>query len=192
MSFQGLSLIFPFLFICFFKETFCVCDGTIWTKVGWEILPEEMQYLKFKPSPSYCLPYPLNNLCFNFANMDIFQGYLYFTYTLVQALSFILFVLSVHYLWMKWKKHQKKLKKQPSLDTLGNDLEGPSFQDIDEILCRLMAKTSMLTTYLNQSSHYPLAKKVKHGKPKRKKTPSGGGARRYPYAHVTRSNMKVT
>nr|XP_008509341.1 PREDICTED: uncharacterized protein LOC103544272 isoform X2 [Equus przewalskii] len=116
MSFQGLSLIFPFLFICFFKETFCVCDGTIWTK----------------------------------------------------------------------------LKKQPSLDTLGNDLEGPSFQDIDEILCRLMAKTSMLTTYLNQSSHYPLAKKVKHGKPKRKKTPSGGGARRYPYAHVTRSNMKVT
>ncbi|XP_014638895.1 PREDICTED: uncharacterized protein LOC106801025 [Ceratotherium simum simum] len=191
MSIQGLSLIFPLLFICFFKESFCICDGTIWTKVGWEILPEEMQYLKFKPSPSYCLPYPLNKLCCNFANMDIFQGCLHLTYTLVQALSLILSVLSVRYMWMKWKKHKKKLKKQASLDTLGNDLESQSFHDIDQILCRLMAKTSMMTTYLNQSSPYLPAKKVKHRKPKRKKT-EGRVTRRYPYAKVAQSHMKIT
>ncbi|KAF5916637.1 hypothetical protein HPG69_005432 [Diceros bicornis minor] len=115
MSIQGLSLIFPLLFICFFKESFCICDGTIWTK----------------------------------------------------------------------------LKKQASLDTLGNDLESQSFHDIDQILCRLMAKTSMMTTYLNQSSPYLPAKKVKHRKPKRKKT-EGRVARRYPYAKVAQSHMKIT
>ncbi|XP_031514422.1 testis-expressed protein 50 isoform X2 [Papio anubis] len=110
MSNQGLPLSFSLLLICFFGESFCICDGTIWTKVGWEILPEEVHYWKFKGSPSHRLPYLLDKLCCDFANMDIFQGCLYLIYNLLQALFFILFVLSVHYLWMKWKKHQKKVK----------------------------------------------------------------------------------
>lgn len=109
MSIQGLSLTFSLLFICFLRKSFCICDGTIWTKVGWEIFPEEMHYLKAKPSPSHCLPYPLDKLCCSFASMDIFQGSLRLVYILVQALFLILSVLSVHYLWMKWKKHQKKV-----------------------------------------------------------------------------------
>lgn len=109
MSTQGLSLIFTLLFICFFRESFCICDGTTWTKVGWEIFPEEMHYLKVKTAPSHCLPYPLDKLCCNFANMDIFHGCLNLIYILVQALFLILSVLSAHYLWMKWKKHKKKV-----------------------------------------------------------------------------------
>ena len=104
MSTQGLSLIFTLLFICFFRESFCICDGTTWTKVGWEIFPEEMHYLKVKTAPSHCLPYPLDKLCCNFANMDIFHGCLNLIYILIQALFLILSVLSAHYLWMKWKK----------------------------------------------------------------------------------------
>ncbi|XP_057585616.1 testis-expressed protein 50 [Hippopotamus amphibius kiboko] len=176
MSTQERSLILPLLFICFFRESFCICDGTTWTKVGWEIFPEERHYLKVKLSPSHCLPYPLDKLCCNFANMDIFRGCLHLIYILVQALFLILSVLSVHYLWMKWNKHKKK--KQVSLDTAGNDLERQSVYNIDQILCRLMAITSMMIKYLNQMSHHPPAKEVKHQKLKRKKN-EGEGARGY-------------
>uniref|UniRef100_A0A8C3X6G1 Testis expressed 50 n=1 Tax=Catagonus wagneri TaxID=51154 RepID=A0A8C3X6G1_9CETA len=179
MSPQGLYLIFSLLAICFFRESFCICDGTTWTKVGWEIFPEEMHYLKVKPPPSHCLPYPLDKLCCSFANMDIFQGCFHLTYILVQALLLILFVLSAHYLWMKWKKRKKKLKKEASLDTPCNDVENQSLYDVDQILFKLVATTSMMTKYLNQMSHHPPAKKVEHRKLKRKMTEGGEGPRGY-------------
>lgn len=106
---RGLPLVRLLLVTCFFRESVCICDGTTWTKVGWEIFPEEVHYLKVKPSPSHCLPYPLDKLCCNFANMDLLQSCLQLTYILAQALILILSVLSGHYLWMKWKKHQKKV-----------------------------------------------------------------------------------
>ena len=109
MSTQRLSVLSPLLLFCFFRETFSICDGTTWTKVGWEIFPEEVHYLKVKAPPSSCLPYPLDTLCCNFANMDLLQSALHLTYILVQALCLILFALSVHYLWMKWTRHQKKV-----------------------------------------------------------------------------------
>lgn len=103
------SLIFLLFFIFFFRDSICICDGTTWTKAGWEIFPEEVHYLKVKPAPSQCLPYPLNRLCCNFANKDIFQSCLHLFFILAQAVFAILSVLSMHYLWMKWKKHQKKV-----------------------------------------------------------------------------------
>ncbi|XP_077013116.1 testis-expressed protein 50 [Tamandua tetradactyla] len=175
MSTQELFLILTLLFICFFREDFCICDRTTWTKVGWEIFPEEVHYLKVKLSPSHCLPYPLDKLCCNLANMDIFQVFLQIFYILLQALFLILSVLSVHYLWMKWKKHQKKLKKQTSLDTSGNVLENESVCDIDQILYRMVATMSLMTKYLKQVSHHPSSKKAKHRKLKRKKNEGEGG-----------------
>ncbi|XP_054549440.1 testis-expressed protein 50 isoform X2 [Talpa occidentalis] len=102
MSIQGISLIFSLLFMCFFRESFCICDGTIWTKVGWEIFPEEMHYLK--------------------------------------------------------------LKKQAAVEVSGNAPESQPAYDIDQILCKLVATTSMMTKYLNQMSQNPPAKKAKHHK----------------------------
>ncbi|KAM5144309.1 testis-expressed protein 50 [Callospermophilus lateralis] len=171
----GVSLVLFLLLTCFFRESVCICDGTIWTKVGWEIFPEEVHYLKVKPSPAHCLPYPLDRLCCSFANMDLLQSCLHLTYIIAQALIVILSVLSGHYLWIKWKKHQKKLKKQASLDKSGNALESPSIYDIDQILCRLLATTSMMTKYLKQVSHHSSSKKVKHRELKRKKSAGGGG-----------------
>ncbi|XP_013207940.1 testis-expressed protein 50 [Microtus ochrogaster] len=170
MSNQRRSVLSPLLFFCFFRESACICDGTIWTKVGWEIFPEEVHSLKAKPPPSHCLPYPLNKFCCNFANVDLIQSSLRLTYILVQALFLILFVLSVHYLWMKWTRHQRKLKKQASLEKHGNDLESPSIYDIEQILCRLLATTSMMTKFLKQVSQHSSLKKVKQQrKVKRKK-----------------------
>ncbi|XP_015441609.2 testis-expressed protein 50 [Pteropus alecto] len=185
MSIQGTSLISPLLFICLLRESLCICDGTIWTKVGWEIFPEEMYYLKVKPAPSHCLPYPMDKLCCNLANVDIFKDCLHLMYILVQALFLILTVLSVHYLWMKWKKHKKKLKKQASSDTSGNkDLQTQSIYDIDQILCRLVATTSMMTKYLNQVSQHTSAKKLKHRKSKKKKSEEEPESTKHNHTHL--------
>lgn len=100
---------FLLLFACLLKENSCICDGTIWAKVGWEIFPEEMLYLKVEPSPSHCLPYPMDKLWCNFINMDVIASLIYLVCILGQAISLILFALSVHYLWMKWKRHKKEV-----------------------------------------------------------------------------------
>uniref|UniRef100_A0A8C6HMT6 Testis expressed 50 n=1 Tax=Mus spicilegus TaxID=10103 RepID=A0A8C6HMT6_MUSSI len=174
MSTQRLSVLSPLLFFCFFRESFSICDGTTWTKVGWEIFPEEVHYLKVKVPPSSCLPYPLDKLCCNFANMDLLQSSLHLTYILVQALCLILFALSVHYLWMKWTRHQKKLKKQASLDKHANGLDlSPSIHDIEQILCRLLATTSMMTKFLKHVSHHSSVKKAKQQRKLRKKKSKG-------------------
>ncbi|XP_054443483.1 testis-expressed protein 50 [Pteronotus mesoamericanus] len=192
MSLQELPPIFPLLVICLLKECFCICDGTIWAKVGWEIFPEEMHYLKAKPPPSRCLPYPINKLCCNFANMDIFQGFLYLMYILGQAVFLILAALSVHYLWMKWKKHKRKLKKQASLDTAGNELESQSISDVDRLLCKLLATTSMMTAYLNQTSRHPTAKKLRHRKLQRKNRQGARGRHRHPPMNVAQASVEAT
>ncbi|XP_004089860.1 testis-expressed protein 50 [Nomascus leucogenys] len=173
MSNQRQSLIFSLLFICFFRESFCICDGTIWTKVGWEILPEEVHYWKVTGSPSHHLPYLLDKLCCHFANMDIFQGCLYLIYNLLQAVFFILFFLSVHYLWTKWKKHQKKLKNQASLEKPGNDLDSPFINNIDQTLHGVATTSSVIYKILG---YHPSSKKIKHCKLKKSKEE---GARRY-------------
>ncbi|XP_051042042.1 testis-expressed protein 50 isoform X2 [Phodopus roborovskii] len=155
------------------RESFCICDGTTWTKVGWEIFPEEVHYLKVKALPSHCLPYPLDKLCCNFANVDLIQGSLRLMYILVQALFLILFVLSVHYLWMKWTRHQRK-KKQASLEKHSSDLESASIYDIEQILCRLLATTSMMTKFLKQVSQHSSFKKLKQQRKVKRRKSKGG------------------
>lgn len=109
MFIQGLPLMFFLLFVCLLKESSCICDGTIWAKVGWEILPEEMLYLKVEPAPSHCLPYPMDKLWCNFFNLDTIASLVHLVFVLGQAISLILLALSVHYLWMKWKRHKKEV-----------------------------------------------------------------------------------
>lgn len=53
------------------------------------------------------------------------------------------------------------MKKQASLEKHGNDLESPSIYDIEQILCRLLATTSMMTKFLKQVSQHSSLKKVK-------------------------------
>lgn len=109
MCIQELSLIFPLLVFCFLQESFCICDGTIWSRSGWDIFPEEAAYLMAKSSPSYCLPYPLDKVCYDSAYMDAFQDVLCLMYISAQALFLILTVLSVYYLLVKWKKYKEKV-----------------------------------------------------------------------------------
>ncbi|XP_010633902.1 testis-expressed protein 50 isoform X2 [Fukomys damarensis] len=164
MSNLGPSLTFPLLLFIFFRDSFCICNRTTWTKAGWEIFPEEVHYLKVKTCPPRCLPYPLNKLCCNFANVDIFQSCLHLTFILAPALFLIMSILSVHYLWMKWKKHQKKLKKQASFDKVESDLKSPSFCDIDQMLCKVLATSSMMNKYLKHVSQRCSSKKDKKTK----------------------------
>ncbi|XP_004853475.1 uncharacterized protein Tex50 [Heterocephalus glaber] len=160
------SLTFSLLFIFLFKGSLCICDGTAWTKVGWEIFPEEVHHLQVKTFRPQCPPHPLTKLCRSFVTWDIFQTCLHFIFTLAQALFLMMSVLSVHYLWMKWKKHQRK-KKQDTLDKVENDLNTSSFYDIHQMLCKLLAISSTMKEYLNQVPQCSSSKKIKHHKLKK-------------------------
>ncbi|XP_073072873.1 testis-expressed protein 50 [Manis javanica] len=167
MSIQGLSLIFPLLFFCFFGESLCISDGIIWRRIGWEILPEEMSSLKFELPQLYCLPYTLGKLCYDFADMDTFQTFLKLCFVLIQALIFILSVLSAHYLWMKWKKYKEKLEEQAS-SAHRNVLKSICIQETDQMLYKVVVTESMIKNYLNQMSCHLPAKKFKCRKLKKR------------------------
>ncbi|XP_007525266.1 testis-expressed protein 50 [Erinaceus europaeus] len=192
MSAKGLSLSFPLLFICFFMESFCICDRSTWTKVGWEIFPDEALHLKFKRPPTSCLPYPVDKIYCILANLDIFGSCLRITYISVEILLLILTVLSVHYLCMKWKKHKRKVKRQETIQTIDNGLEIESFQDIEQILCRLIATVTMLTKYLNKAVHHPSAKKSKYGKIRGKKVKAVRSRKTLDYPYAALSKMNIT
>lgn len=68
-----------------------------------------MSSLKFELPQLHCLPYPLDKLSYDFADMDIFQTCLKLCFILIQALFLILPVLSARYLWMKWKNYKEKV-----------------------------------------------------------------------------------
>lgn len=61
------------------------------------------------------------------------------------------------------------MKEQACLDKAGKELHNPSVYDIDQLLCKLVATTSMMTKYLNQVSQRSSSKKTKHRKSKKKK-----------------------
>lgn len=66
-----------------------------------------------------------------------------------------------------------QLKKQPPLEKHSSDLESPSIYDIEQILCRLLTTTSMMTKFLKQVSQHSSFKKFKQQR-KLKKMKSKG------------------
>ncbi|XP_074164493.1 testis-expressed protein 50 [Sminthopsis crassicaudata] len=158
MFIQGLSLVIPLWSVCFIKESFCICARTTWAKVGWEIFPGEVDLMQLTPPPSH-LPYGLDQLGYNFWSCT------QLSYILVETLFVILTVLSGHYLWTQWKKHTRKPEDNFSIS---GDPQNQSIYDIDQIICRLMSTTSMLTRYVKQVSHHS-PKKLKHRRKLRKK-----------------------
>uniref|UniRef100_A0A4X2K5Y5 Testis expressed 50 n=1 Tax=Vombatus ursinus TaxID=29139 RepID=A0A4X2K5Y5_VOMUR len=158
MFIQGLSLVIPLWSVCFVKESFCICARTTWAKVGWEIFPGEVDLMQLTP-PHSCWPYPLDQLGCNFWNCAKLS------YILVETLFIILTVLSGHYLWTQWKTHTRKPE---DIFPSNVDQQNQSIYDIDQMLCRLISTTSMLTRYLKQVSHHP-SKKLKHRRKFKKK-----------------------
>ncbi|XP_028928162.1 testis-expressed protein 50-like [Ornithorhynchus anatinus] len=91
------------------EESHCFYDRDLWARVGWEILPEEMDKLKLPPHPpTYCLPYLLKKFCCSFSTSNFSSCCMQFLCTLFTSLGFILLALSILYLWTKWKQHVKK------------------------------------------------------------------------------------
>ncbi|XP_072504675.1 testis-expressed protein 50 [Notamacropus eugenii] len=158
MFIQGLFLVIPLWSVYFVKESFCICARTTWAKVGWEIFPGEVDLMQLTPPPSY-LPYPLDQLDCNFWSRTKLS------YILVETFFVILTILSGHYFWTQWKKHTRKPEANFSSN---DDQQNQSIYDMDQILCRLMSTTSMLTKHLKEVSHHP-SKKSKHRRKLKKK-----------------------
>lgn len=82
-------------------------------------------------------------------------------------------------MWVQWFALLLQLKKQASLEKHANDRDlSPSIYDIEQILCRLLATTSMMTKFLKQVSHHSSVKKVKQQRKLRRKKSKGGEEQR--------------
>ncbi|XP_074078156.1 testis-expressed protein 50 [Macrotis lagotis] len=159
MFIRGLPLVIPLWFLCFTKDSFCVCGArTTWAKVGWEILPEEVSLMQLTPPRSY-LPYPLDQLGHNF------WGSTKLPYIVMETLFVLLTILSGHYLWTKGKKNTTK----PEENCSSNDVqENQCTDDTDQILWKLMLTATILSRYVDQVSQQS-PKKSKHRRKIREK-----------------------
>ncbi|XP_007667087.1 testis-expressed protein 50 isoform X1 [Ornithorhynchus anatinus] len=109
---QGLTLTLLIWSAGLFQESHCFCDKVPWAKVGWEILPEDMEKLKLTLPPStYCLPFPLEKMCCTFPTIKPFYSCMFALCTLLKSLCFILASLTTYSLWTKWKQHLKFLRE---------------------------------------------------------------------------------
>uniref|UniRef100_A0A8C4WDQ5 Testis expressed 50 n=1 Tax=Gopherus evgoodei TaxID=1825980 RepID=A0A8C4WDQ5_9SAUR len=109
MFVRGVSLVFP-IWIALFQETLCLCDRPSWVRVGWEILPEDLEQLQLgTPLQSNCLPYPLDQLSHCFTYLEIAKGWLEVLYTSCKIILFLLGGLCVCGLWSKLRRPQKKV-----------------------------------------------------------------------------------
>lgn len=84
----------------------------------------------------------------------------------------------------------RQLKKQASIDTVGNETESQSINDIDKLLFKLLATTSMMSEYLDRKAQRPSSKKFKHGKLKYKNR--GGTREHQKRVNVVLSKMETT
>ncbi|XP_038614608.1 testis-expressed protein 50 [Tachyglossus aculeatus] len=174
---RGLGLILLIWSASLFKESHCFCDKVPWAKVGWEILPEDMEKLKLTLPPSaYCLPFPLEKMCCSFPTLKPFYSCMFALCTLLKSLCFILASLTTYSLWIRWKRHLK-LGVDPSTEFLNKKLPVGALQRTDQILSRLVKTISILTNYLEQPNnrrrhhhhHHHHHQKSKSGQVKGKK-----------------------
>uniref|UniRef100_K7E1L9 Uncharacterized protein n=1 Tax=Monodelphis domestica TaxID=13616 RepID=K7E1L9_MONDO len=163
MFIQGLSLIIPLWSVCFVKESFCFCAKPTWARVGWEIFPGEVDLKHLTSAQTSSMHDFLSKWRQNSWSCTQVSS------VLVEILFIILTVLSGHYLWTKRKKHPRKPEDRMSSSY---DQQNQSIYDIDQILCRLMSTTSLLTRYLKHVSEHP-PKKFRHRRKSRKKRDGG-------------------
>uniref|UniRef100_A0A8C3P720 Testis expressed 50 n=1 Tax=Chrysemys picta bellii TaxID=8478 RepID=A0A8C3P720_CHRPI len=164
MFVRGVSLVFLIWIAFLFQDSLCHCDRPSWVRVGWEILPEDLEQLQLgTPLQSNCLPYPLDQLSHCFTHLEIAKRCFEVLYVSCKIILFFLGGLCVRCLWSKLRRPQKKVN-----DVNEQGRNGCTC-NVDKMLCRLVANTSIMMKYLkdvchhhrNKARHQNLSKKRK-------------------------------
>uniref|UniRef100_A0A674IWR6 Uncharacterized protein n=1 Tax=Terrapene triunguis TaxID=2587831 RepID=A0A674IWR6_9SAUR len=173
MFVRGVFLVFPIWIAFLFQNSLCLCHRPSWVRVGWEILPEDLEQLQLgTPLQSNCLPYPLDQLSHCFTHLEIAKGCLEVLYVSCKIILFFLGGLCVRCLWNKLRRPQKKVSDVNDKSLENNRLDqSPRLCtcNVDKMLCRLVANTSTMRKYLkyvchhcrNKARHQKLSKKRK-------------------------------
>ncbi|XP_038606827.1 testis-expressed protein 50-like [Tachyglossus aculeatus] len=108
-------------------------DRERWTRVGWEILPEEMPQLK-RPlhAPLYCLPNALDDSCLRISTYDLFRICMWFLCIVCTGLLFNVVSLALYHRWTEGKQRLEKPERVPS--------------EIDDVLSVHQLLVKLLTT----------------------------------------------
>ncbi|XP_025052536.1 testis-expressed protein 50 [Alligator sinensis] len=169
MNFQGHLLLDLWLHL----NSLCICGRPNWRRVGTDILPEDLKQMELGIQfMSTCLPYPLDQLSFYFTSLEITKECLDILCISCKVVLYLLCSLSVCYLWIKWRRHQRsdvmpKVVSQTSTVSVGTEFHSEHTSNVDEMLWRLVANTSMMLKYLKHVCHHeskeapPLNKKRK-------------------------------
>ncbi|XP_039341035.1 testis-expressed protein 50 [Mauremys reevesii] len=169
MFVRGVSLVFPVWIAFLFQETLCLCDRPSWVRVGWEILPEDLEQLQLGTAlQSNCLPYPLDQLSHCFTYLEIAKGWLEVLYTSCKIILFLLGGLCVCGLWSKLRRPQKKVSVKTSSVSVTTEFHAECTCNVDKMLCRLVANTSIMMKCLKYVCHHH-RKEARHRKLSKKR-----------------------
>ncbi|XP_073212499.1 testis-expressed protein 50 [Lepidochelys kempii] len=169
MFVRGASLVFPVWIVVLFQDSLCLCDRPSWVRVGWEILPEDLEQLQLGTSlQSNCLPYPLDQLSHCFTHLEIAKGCLEVLCASCKVILFLLGGLCVHCLWSKLRRPQKKVSVETSSVSVTTEFHAECTCNVDKMLCRLVANTSIMMKYLKYVCHHH-RKEARHRKLSKKR-----------------------
>ncbi|XP_006139430.1 testis-expressed protein 50 [Pelodiscus sinensis] len=154
MFVRDLFLLFPVWIVFLFQDSLCLCDRPSWVRVGWEILPEDLEQLQLGAQfQSSCLPYPLDQLSHCFTSLEIARDCLEVLYGSCKITFFLLLGLCVRCLWSKLRRPQKKVSVQTSSLSVTTEFHAECTCNVDKMLCRLVANTSVMMKYLKYVCH---------------------------------------
>uniref|UniRef100_A0A8C8R9N4 Testis expressed 50 n=1 Tax=Pelusios castaneus TaxID=367368 RepID=A0A8C8R9N4_9SAUR len=155
---QGFSLVFPIWIVVLFQDSLCLCDRPSWARVGWEILPEDLEQLKLGIQlHSSCLPYPLDQVSHYFTILEISKGCLKVLYG---SCTLILFLCCSVTSLSGFVRKSVRLYKPSRSQSLTPFLH--------LMLCRLVANTSVMMEYLKHICHHH-GKEARHQKLSKKR-----------------------
>ncbi|KAG6929647.1 hypothetical protein G0U57_005108 [Chelydra serpentina] len=170
MNFKGYLLLDLWLQL----DSLCLCDRPSWVRVGWEILPEDLEQLQLGTPLQYnCLPYPLDQLSHCFTHLEIAKGCLEVLYASCKVILFILGILCVRCLWSKLRRPQKKVSDvnvsvESSSVSVTTEFHAKCTCNVDKMLCTLVTNTSIMMKYLKYVCHHQ-RKEARHRKLSKKR-----------------------
>ncbi|XP_074859109.1 testis-expressed protein 50-like [Carettochelys insculpta] len=170
MFVQGLSLIVPLWIIFFcFQESVGLCNRPAWARVGWEILPEDLEQLQLGTQlPSSCLPYPLDLLSHYFPNLETAEGGWEVQSVSCKVTLVLLGGLCMYGLWCKLRRPQEKISVQTSSTSITTEFHAECTCNVDKTLCQLLANMCVMMKYLKYLCHRH-RKEIRHWKLSRKR-----------------------
>ncbi|XP_044295120.1 testis-expressed protein 50 [Varanus komodoensis] len=152
-----------------FQDVLGLCERPAWTRVAWDMTPQDLEQLMGEQQSSGFQTSTFQ-ICHLFAGLSLSKECLEIFYSSCKAALFIVAGLSTHYLFRKLivAKTPKSCQATAVSVTTEQHYEYTN-QNMDKMLCRLVANTSRMMKYLKCFAYYQRKEFKCHKLSKKKK-----------------------